>query len=982
MTRFIFKNIQLATRSVALVLATCFLVAGTLAFAAQEKFDYDPLGRLVRVVDEQGRVTNYIYDLSGNLLQVITNGTLTPPSISSITPNALRRGEIRSFTINGAELNSVRLTASDPDLALTKLVTTNGQITFDLSATTGAVLGPHAFAFENSAGSASAIVSVNPLLPSVLVSPAPLAIPPDGRSRQFIVRLTNSDSLPHTINLSTGDATIATVAPASVTIAAGTTEIFASITGVRGGTTSIILNSATLNATTAPVFITADFVGISTSFANLLGVVVEQAPVAPVNATITPIVSPLLGVLFGSSFIDAMSPRAISIGSNAVPLTLSGNELQDAASIAVVPATGVTLGALTVAADGRSVTVPVTVASNAPTTPRRLVLRNALGLAYTVVRNADILEIVEPGPEIDSIDPIFARPGATAIPFLVRGRNFQDFFDLRINPASGISIGSFPIINPEGTRLSATISISANATPGPRTVVLETLGGVSSAVPVPANTFSVVTDVQPIVTPIASALLGVTLEEVAAPISTGFALAAPNLGLAIGPIVTGINPPDGEIGTSLSLSIQGNELSAATVVSFTPATGLTASALSVAADGKSLTVNLAIDPAAPRTVRRVDVLAGATAIPFTNSTAGQFLVTSPQPEIDSITPLFLQVGAAPSQLTVRGKNFDLAQAVRIVPPDGVIVSASPVVSADNRSLTVNISAAAGAVLGARSVVVVTPAGETSSAQTAANTITVSNSLGSTFTPIISALLGVVIEEVAAPISTTFSPIISPSLGVSLEIITPPPSTTFLQPAPNVGVALGPIATNMQPRSALPGATTTLTITGFGLDSVTGVTVVPADGISVGVITTQPDGSQLSVPITLAANAAATLREIRLIQGAGRVEFSDPATNRLRVAVGVPNIISITPILASQGTTFSLTIRGANLQGTSAVQATPDLGLIFGSDPVVNAAGTEVTVGVAITGSADLGPRVIQVVTPGGASSSVAAPANTFTVFPP
>lgn len=860
-------------------------------------------------------------------------------------------------------------------------MTSNGQITFDLRATTGAVLGPHVFAFENAAGSASAIISVNPLLPSVLVSPAPLAIPPDGRSRQFIVRLTNSDNLPHTINLSTGDATIATVAPASVTLAAGATEIFANITGLRGGTTSIILNSPTLNATTAPVFITADFVGINTSLANLLGVVVEQAP-APVSTTITPIVSPLVGVLFGSSFIDAMSPRAISIGSNGVPLTLSGSELQDAASIAVVPATGVTLGALTVAPDGRSVTVPVTVASNAPTTPRRLVLRNATGLAYPVVNNADILEIVEPGPEIDSIDPIFARPGATAIPFLVRGRNFQDFFDLRIAPSSGISIGSFPIINPEGTRLSTTISISATAAPGPRTVVVETLGGISSAAAVAANTFSVVTDVQPIVTPIASALLGVTLEEIAAPVSTGFALTAPNLGLALGPIVTGINPPDGEIGASVNLTIQGNELGAATAVSFTPATGLTVSAPSVAADGKSLTVNLAIDPAAPRTVRRVDVLAGGTAIPFANSAAGQFLITSPQPEIDSITPLFLQVGAAPTQLTVRGQNFELAQAVKVVPPDGVIVSASPVVSADNRSLAVNISAATNAALGARSVVVVTPAGETSSAQSAANTITVSNSPGSTFTPITSALLGVVREEIAAPISTTFSPIISPSLGVSLETIVPPPSTTFLQPAANVGVALGPIATDMQPRSTLPGATTTLTITGVSLGSVTGVTVVPADGISVGVITAQPDGLQLSVPLTLAANTAATLREIRLIQGAGRVEFSDPATNRLRVAVGVPNIISITPILASQGTTFSLTIRGTNLQGTSAVQATPDLGLIFGSDPVVNAAGTEVTVGVAITGSADLGPRVIQVVTPGGASSSVAAPANTFTVFPP
>ena len=169
MTHFFARNFHLGSRVVAFSLAACLLVAGFFAHAAQEKFDYDPLGRLVRVVDELGRVTNYVYDPAGNLLQVITNGTLTPPSFSSVVPNALRRGEIQSFTINGAELNGVRLAASDPDLSLTKLITSNGQITFDLSATTGAVLGPHVFAFENLAGSATAIVSVNPLLPSILV---------------------------------------------------------------------------------------------------------------------------------------------------------------------------------------------------------------------------------------------------------------------------------------------------------------------------------------------------------------------------------------------------------------------------------------------------------------------------------------------------------------------------------------------------------------------------------------------------------------------------------------------------------------------------------------------------------------------------------------------------------------------------------------------------------------------------------------------
>ena len=217
-------------------------------------------------------------------------------------------------------------------------------------------------------------------------------MPPDGKSRQFTVRLSNVDTLSHAIGLSTSDATIATVSPASVIIPAGATEVFANITGLKGGTTEINLVSTSLKSTKAPVFITADFVGISTSYAKLLGVLLEETP-TPVTTTYTPIVSPLLGVFFGGSYIEAISPKAIAIGSNAVPLIISGSELQAAASVSVIPADGVTLGTLTVAPDGKSVTVPVTVALNAPTTTRQVVLKNAAGAPYTVSKpGIDLLD--------------------------------------------------------------------------------------------------------------------------------------------------------------------------------------------------------------------------------------------------------------------------------------------------------------------------------------------------------------------------------------------------------------------------------------------------------------------------------------------------------------------------------------------------------------------------------------------------------------
>jgi len=53
-------------------LAFCGLTLFFLLFAAvtgASRYDYDALGRLIRVIDEQGRVTEYVYDPAGNLTQ-------------------------------------------------------------------------------------------------------------------------------------------------------------------------------------------------------------------------------------------------------------------------------------------------------------------------------------------------------------------------------------------------------------------------------------------------------------------------------------------------------------------------------------------------------------------------------------------------------------------------------------------------------------------------------------------------------------------------------------------------------------------------------------------------------------------------------------------------------------------------------------------------------------------------------------------------
>ena len=64
------------------LLVGMLLIGSTLA--ATERFDYDPLGRLIRVISDT-QTTEYVYDAAGNILEVKTGAAATPPSVSGIT---------------------------------------------------------------------------------------------------------------------------------------------------------------------------------------------------------------------------------------------------------------------------------------------------------------------------------------------------------------------------------------------------------------------------------------------------------------------------------------------------------------------------------------------------------------------------------------------------------------------------------------------------------------------------------------------------------------------------------------------------------------------------------------------------------------------------------------------------------------------------------------------------------------------------------
>jgi hypothetical protein len=415
-------------------------------------------------------------------------------------------------------------------------------------------------------------------------------------------------------------------------------------------------------------------------------------------------------------------------------------------------------------------------------------------------------------------------------------------------------------------------------------------------------------------------------------------------------------------------------------VALSPSDGVTIGVPAVSADGRTVTVSLTIAANAPQTLRALRVRAGALDVPFSDPSAAQFSITAPPPSIESVTPLVYTIGAAPLEMTVRGTNLQAAQLVRALPADGVAIS-PPAVNSAGTELTATISIAPSAAPGARVIVVATAAGESSSTPISANTIQLAAKTAGSVTPVVAPSVGVVFGNAPATPPAPVGPIVSPALGVVLQDPSPPPPPQDTVRAALTGVAVGPFATAVQATPLSPNTSGTLTIFGNGLAGVTAVAIVPPADVSRGLLQIAPDGSQVSLPITVQPAAVPGVRGVQLFRGADQVPFIPAGGNTFAIGVGVPSIDSIAPILGGRGQTVGLTIRGRNFQQLRAVTALPAAGLFIDSTPSVNAAGTEITLQIGIASDAPLGGRVIRVVTPGGSSTADALPANTFTVQP-
>lgn len=961
------------------------------AQAGVERYGYDPLGRLIQRVDANNQLTEYQYDAAGNLVSVSAPGAVAGSSavISTVTPSFFRRGQTGTLTLTGQNLQTGSLSTSDPGLDISNIRQTASQIQVDLAVGPQVPTGQHQITLTNARGAVNGSFTVGPALPTLALEPSPLALPPDNTPRTVTVRLSHADSIAHTVTLAMSDPAKAAVSPSSVTLSPGQTTALVSVTPKAAGFVNLQLSSTTLSSTAAPVFITADFRGISTSHAQAVGVQVGSVNVTPSGIS-THFVSKPVGIAVGP-VLTGVSPTGIAVGQTR-RIAVSGQRIPSGASLNLYPASGVTIGALTLAADGASLEANIMVAADAAVGARKVLVKDASGKALPFADDARAQITVTTGePRIDSMEPFHATPGQT-VAIKVHGQHLQNAA-LSVLPGTDIAVEPGHTISADGKELQTRIQILPLAARGSRVIVLTTPSGSTGTDPAAANQFQIVQETRGSIGPVFAPPVGIQVggtngtatNQAIGPVTS-------QVGVLVGPAVQSVFPKVGVVGTRVELVIKGIGLQTVQSVAFADPGGLTAGTPSANPEGTRLSVQVDLAADASKSLRRLVLRTASGTMPFLRPEDAGFRVAAPPPSLTSISPVVIKAGTS-ATLTVLGANLSDIQSLRFAPDSGLRVSGTATTVASGTSLSIPVIADPGATTGPRVLVIATAGGETPAQSEASNTVQVAQTTADTFAN--AQPVGIQVGSTTpAPQSQSLS-VIAPLVGVVVQAPAQDTTRTEFAQAPLVGVVVGTAISGISPLTPdgfLVGGSGTLTIEGYALQQLNAIQTRPtSSGLSFGAITVNPQGTLAQVPVTVAATQPAGVVALRMTHAlAGGSQPTPVLTFQpVQVSVGTlpSEIYSVSPIVMEQGKTYTFTVRGAGLKDVYQVQAEPADGLQFAPDgaPVqwsTDALGEKLTVQLRVDSSSAVGSRVIRLRVPGGATSATAASANTITIVAP
>lgn len=952
-------------------------------------------------VNAQERLySEYEYDEVGNIIKRTQDLSGDAPSIFSIEPSVVRQNQRLDLTLVGVGLRGATLNNPDGFFTFSNIQSSNEQITLSLTVDKDAEEGPSQISVSTGLGTDFVSLQILTELPDLRVSPTPLVLE-TGTTSVLNISLSKIDVLEHNVSVSIADINIASVDVSSFKFVQGdiVADTAMSLTAVANGRTKLNFESSTLGIYSYDLTVTDDVFELTpgeqyNSYSSVVGVNRLFTPPPPGLVAVGPILAELrinkiaavpsndannftvanqVGLLKGS-FLNTISPNAIGSGATGQTITLTGQGLQSVDDVSILPADGVTISGVNVAASGEQVTLELDVAENTQLSLRQIVITAAGDKVPAANQMADRIYIGGHTPTINSVSPIYFNRGDIRN-VTVRGQHLQSVRSVGFDDESDL-VFSTPVVNSNGTELSFGLQIVGFARLGPRMLNLNSLLGSATALHVNANLIYV-EDRPPLdITPVVSPLLGV--ERQAPVVNNRDEVAyAELLGVSRGNLIAKLMPSSRSQGSNFTMSIEGVGLNAVVAAEFAPAEGITVGEYTAAADGLTATLALDIAPDATPNTRQLKLSDGAK---FINARQGadRFEVTLPKPQIESVQPIQIAQGTT-TTLIVRGELLNDASTISLLPSDGIQIS-GVTSNVEGTEVQVSINVDAGATTGARIVQVTTPGGQTEAEAMVSNTLVVVEEISGTVTPILSSSLGIT-KEVTPVVETEDLYVLSAGLGIIKEVTPTPVNINQFAYAKLVGISRGAVATMILPSSlAINSTAQTIEISGVNLDDVTNVRTIPADGVTLnGPAIIAADGSKITLTANVANDAEQTSRRVELITATGIIPFVNQRDALLRITGLVPEVSSIEPIQEVRGASFIMTIRGINFVDLQSVQASPANGITIGT-PTAAADGRSISAQVSIASNAATEQKVITVTTSAGTTTNAAIPANTFTVI--
>lgn len=404
-----------------------------------------------------------------------------------------------------------------------------------------------------------------------------------------------------------------------------------------------------------------------------------------------------------------------------------------------------------------------------------------------------------------------------------------------------------------------------------------------------------------------------------------------------------------------TLTVNGFGLQEVALATIEPADGISVSGLAVDGTGDSVIFTLDVDASADTGLRRVRLFnSDGDLIPKVTPDADQLLVSASQPVIHSVEPILLPRGSV-RELVIRGENLrglpyqaqrldDPEPSVRIVPAEGVALGKEVSSNPEGTLVTTRVSVSSGAPLGDRLVQVETRSAVSSDMPSSANTVSIVEDPLREFSPLASVPLGVTREK----FEQAFQPLFSRPLVVSR----------------------GPSILSFSPEAVLRGESAMLTFEGVELGTVTSVSAVPGEGITLDNAALSVSGETIEIPITVAERAS--LFERRLVLPTPDGELVAP--DLLQIQDAPPEVHALTPtFIVRDGAARTLHLQGDHFSQAQGAVVLPDDDIVV-QDFSVTGDDTATLTLLADPG-AGLGGRVVQVLGVNEDSASAAEPNN-------